>query len=70
MERTLRYLTKLEQDFIDTVYIQLKTYEKAADLLKVDKKIISQLNSSLEHVWRPITKVSDKWRIKNIGGNF
>jgi len=70
MDRTLKDLTKLQQEFINSVYIQLNTYEKAAELLNVDKKTISELNTSLESKWRPITKVRDKWRIKEIGGNF
>ncbi len=70
MDRTLKDLSKQQQDFFNTVYIQLNTYQKAAELLNVDNKTISQLNISLEHIWRPITKVRDKWKLKEIGGNF
>jgi hypothetical protein len=70
MDRTLKNLSKQQQDFINSVYIQLNTYEKAAELLNVDRKTISELNSSLEPIWRPITKARDKWKLKEIGGNF
>ena len=69
MDRTLKDLNKQQQDFINSVYILFNSYEKTAELLNVDKTI-SELNSSLEPIWRPITKVRDKWKIKEIGGNF
>ena len=70
MERHLKHLNKLEQDFIETVYIQLKTYKQASELLMVDVSKIQQLNKDLESIWRPITKVRDKWKAKKVDGNF
>ena len=66
MNRTLKHLDKLQQSFIDTIYIQLKTFSQASELLEVDINHIRQLNKDLETDWRPITKVRDKWfSIKN-----
>jgi len=70
MDRHLKHLDKLQQGFIETVYIQLKTFKQASDLLNVDISIIRQLNIDLEPIWRPITKVRDKWKAKKIDGNF
>jgi hypothetical protein len=70
MDRTLKDLDKLEQSFIDTVYIQCKTFAEAEKLLGVERTKIRQLNRDLEPHWRPITKIRDKWKLKKIGGNF
>jgi hypothetical protein len=70
MDRHLKHLDKLQQGFIETVYIQLKTFKQASDFLNVDIPIIRQLNIDLEPIWRPITKVRDKWKAKKIDGNF
>ncbi len=70
MHRTLHDLDKVQQEFIDLVYVKLKKFQEAADLLKVDRKTISQLNASLESRWRPIAAIRDKWKSKNIEGNF
>ena len=70
MDRTLKDLDKLEQSFIDTIYIQCKTFAEAEQLLGVDRTKIRQLNKDLEPHWRPITKIRDKWKLKKIGGNF
>ena len=70
MDRTLKNLTKLQKDFIDTVYIQMKTFSQSSELLNVDISTIKQLNKELDYVWRPIAKVRDKWKSKKIIGNF
>ena len=70
MEKHLNHLDNLERKFIDTVYIQLKTFKEASVLLMVDISKIQQLNKDLDSIWRPITKVRDKWKAKNVEGNF
>ena len=70
MHRTLHDLNEIQQEFIDTVYVKLKTFQEAADLLRVDYKTISQLNVSLESRWRPIAAIRHKWKIKNVAGDF
>lgn len=70
MERHLKHLDKVEQGFIDIVYIQLKSFKQASELLMVDVSKIQQLNRDLDSIWRPITKVRDKWKSKRIDGNF
>ncbi len=70
MERHLQHLDKVQQGFIDAVYIQLKTFKQTAELLEVDLPKIQQLNKDLDGIWRPITKIRDKWKVKKIGGNF
>ncbi|MNL50382.1 hypothetical protein D3C87_1733940 [compost metagenome] len=70
MNRTFYELSKLEQDFIDAAYIRMKKLSECSDLLCVDMSIIRQLNSDLRDVWKPITKIRDKWKMKNIGGDF
>lgn len=70
MERHFKHLNKLEANFIEMVYIQLKTYKEVADLLKVDISNVRQLNKDLDGTWRPITKIRNKWKAKNINGNF
>lgn len=66
----MQHLNKLEQDFIETVYIQLKTFKQASELLMVDISKIRQLNNDLDSIWRPITKIRYKWKAKKIDGNF
>ena len=63
-------MTSKEQEFIHNVYILLKTYQQTADELGIDISEIRRFNKDLDSTWRPITKVRDKWKIKNIGGNF
>jgi hypothetical protein len=70
MHRTLHDLDRVQQEFINSVYVELKTFQEAANLLNVDRKTISQLNLSLESRWRPITTIRDKWKNKGIEGNF
>jgi 5-methylcytosine-specific restriction endonuclease McrA len=70
MDKSLNDLNKFEQSFIDTVYIQCKTFAEAERLLDIDRAKIRQLNKDLEPFWRPITKIRDKWKTKKIGGNF
>ena len=70
MDRTLKDLDNLQRSFIDTVYIQLKTFSETVELLSADLTTIRQLNKDLEPHWRPITKIRDKWKIKKVGGNF
>lgn len=70
MERTLNDLNKIQQSFIDIVYIHCKTFGQAAEIIGVDIAQIKQLNKDLESHWRPIIKIRDKWKVKKIGGNF
>lgn len=70
MERHLKHLEKLELDFIETVYIKLKTFKQASELLMVDINKIRQLNKALDSTWRPITKIRNKWKAKKVEGNF
>lgn len=70
MERHLKQLNKQEQSFIDIVYIQLKSFKQASELLMVDFSIIQQLNRNLDSHWRPIAKIRNKWKSKKIEGNF
>lgn len=70
MDRHLKHIDKIQQRFIDTVYVQLKTFKETSVLLNVDISTIRQLNIDLEPIWRPITKVRDKWKTKKIAGNF
>lgn len=70
MDRTLKDLDKLQQSFIDALYIHPKTFAEVAELLGVDIATIRKLNKDLEPYWRPITKVRDKWKSKKVGGNF
>lgn len=70
MDKSLNDLNKFEQSFIDTVYIQCKTFAEAERLLDIDRAKIRQLNKDLESFWRPITKIRDKWKTKKIGGDF
>lgn len=70
MERHLKHLDKLERDFIETVYIQLKTFKQASELLMVDISKIQQLNKDLDSIWRPITKIRNKWKAKKLEGDF
>ena len=44
MERHLKHLNKREREFIDAVYIQLKTFKEASDLLGVGISEIQKLN--------------------------
>ena len=70
MDRHLNHLSKLQKHFIDIVYIQQKTFKQASELLEVEISTIQQLNIDLDPIWRPITKVRDKWKSKKINGNF
>jgi hypothetical protein len=70
MHRILKDLDNLQQAFIDTVYIQLKTFPEAAKILEVEIATIRQLNKDLEPHWRSITKIRNKWKSKKVGGNF
>jgi len=70
MHRHLSHLSEKEQKFIHNVYILLKTYQQAAEELGVNISEIRQLNTDLDSTWRPITKIRDRWKIKNVGGNF
>jgi hypothetical protein len=70
MNRYFSDLSEQERDFINAVYVDLKSYKDTATLLGVDLDRIRVLNTTLDLVWRPITKVRAKWRFKNIGGNF
>jgi len=64
MNRHLNHLTKTEQEFINLVYIQLKSFQEASEKLNIGYKDVQKLNSDLSEVWRPITKIRDKWRTK------
>jgi hypothetical protein len=70
MQRSLSNLTHVQQNFIDLVYVQKKTFAEAAVLLNQKLSFIQQLNKDLESHWRPITQSFNKWRAKGIGGNF
>ncbi len=64
MDRHLKHLNKEEQEFIDLVYIQLKTFQETAEKLNIAYSRVQELNIELGKEWRPITKVRDKWKIK------
>jgi hypothetical protein len=70
MERSLPNLSKVEQNFIDFVYVKKKKFAETAILLNKELKFIQQLNRDLESHWRPITKSFNKWKAKDIGGSF
>ena len=70
MNRVLNDLTKLEMDFIDIIYVQLKSFKECADLLNIDILVIRSLNNELDPVWRPISIIRGKLKNKKIGGNF
>ena len=64
MNRHYSHLTQTEQRFIDLIYIQIKTFDAASKELGIDISEIRQLNVELEPIWRPITKIRDKWKTK------
>jgi 5-methylcytosine-specific restriction endonuclease McrA len=70
MNRTLSHLSKTQQEFIDLVIIQCKPYAEAAELLNVTYSAIQDFYKDLGSSWRPIVKVRNKWKSKEIGGNF
>jgi hypothetical protein len=70
MNRTLKDLDKLQQLFIDAVYIQQKKYSQVVDLLKIDLAKLRDLNKELEIHWRPLLLIRNKWKNKKIGGDF
>jgi len=70
MHRHLNHLDKDQQLFIDSVYIQLKTFQQTAKELGIDISKIRMLNNELDSIWRPITAIRNKWKSKKIGGNF
>ncbi len=70
MQRSLPNLNLIQQNFIDIVYVQKKTFAEASLLMNEKKEVIRQLNKDLQSYWRPITKSYNKWRVKEIGGSF
>jgi hypothetical protein len=70
MNRTLNHLNEQQKGFINAVYVECHTFQNTAALLGVDLPTIRQLNKDLEPIWRPITKVRNTWKSKNIGGSF
>lgn len=70
MNRLHNDLSQLERDFIDMVYVQLKSFQVCSQLLKIDLAKVRQLNTELEPVWRPITKIRNTWKTKQVGGDF
>jgi 5-methylcytosine-specific restriction endonuclease McrA len=70
MERTLKNLSDLERKFINTVIINSKTYTESAESLNVNLKTIRQLYKDLESHWRPLIAIRNKWKSKQIGGDF
>jgi 5-methylcytosine-specific restriction endonuclease McrA len=70
MHRTLHDLSPIEQTFIDSVYVKLKTFQEVAELLAVDRATITKMNLALEAKWKPIAATRKKWKTKEIEGNF
>jgi 5-methylcytosine-specific restriction endonuclease McrA len=70
MQRSLTTLNSAQQNFIDLIYVQKKTFIEASILMNVKIEVIRQLNKYLEPHWRPITNSFNKWKAKGIGGNF
>ncbi|MGN6639008.1 MAG: hypothetical protein ACTHJ8_08860 [Mucilaginibacter sp.] len=70
MHRHFSHLDEKEQKFIDCVYIQLKTFQQTAEELGVDISKIRNFNEKLDSTWRPITAIRNKWKAKQIEGNF
>jgi 5-methylcytosine-specific restriction endonuclease McrA len=70
MQRSLTTLDPIQQQFIDIIYVQKRTFPEAALLLNKEIEVVRQLNKDLESHWRPVTKSFNKWKAKNVGGNF
>jgi 5-methylcytosine-specific restriction endonuclease McrA len=64
MHRHLKHLSKEEQEFIDLVYIQTKTFKEVAEKLNIPYARVQQLNIELDETWRPIAKIKSKWKTK------
>jgi 5-methylcytosine-specific restriction endonuclease McrA len=70
MKNSLTTLNSTEQNFIDLIYVQKKTFIETSILMNKKIEFIRQLNKELESHWRPIIKSFNKWKAKGIGGNF
>lgn len=63
-------LPEAQKQFIDVVYIRCRKYEDAAKESGVDISTIRKWNVALEPIWRPITKLRNTWKVKNMNCDF
>ena len=70
MAPTIKDLDPVQIRFIELLRIDCKTYKEISQTLGLDLETIRRLDKELEPIWRPLTKVREKWKAKAIGGDF
>jgi len=70
MERTLKGFSLLEMQFIDIFYIQQNKMLETSEALSIKVEEVRKMKNDLKNRIQEILGARDKWRSKEIGGNF